>query len=75
MLSFDLFALFRSNCGIFARCMTKYTVEITETLSRIIEIDADSEELAVEQVRLMYQNCDIILEASDYIETEISVKR
>ena len=55
--------------------MTKYTVEITETLSRIIEIDADSEELAVEQVRLMYQNCDIIMEASDYIETEISVKR
>lgn len=55
--------------------MMKYRVEIIETLSRTIEIEAKSEENAVEKVRRKYQNCDIILEASDYQETEISVKK
>ena len=55
--------------------MTKYRVEITETLSRTIETEAESEEAAVEQVRRMYRSYDIILDASDYVETEISVKR
>ena len=44
-------------------------------LSRIIEMDAENEDDAVETVRQMYRNCDIVLDASDYIETEISVKR
>jgi len=55
--------------------MTKFRVEITETLSRTIETEAESEDDAVEKVRQMYRNCDIILDDSDYIETEISVKR
>jgi hypothetical protein len=55
--------------------MTKYRVEIIETLSRTIETVAENEDTAIEKVRQMYQNCDIILDASDYIETEISVKR
>ena len=55
--------------------MMKYRIEIIETLSRTIEIEADSEESAVEKVRQKYQNCDIILDASDYLETEISVKK
>ena len=44
-------------------------------LSRIVETEAESEDDAVEMVRRMYRNCDIILDASDYVETEISVKR
>ena len=55
--------------------MTKYRVEITETLSRTIEMEAESVYAAVEKVRQMYQNCEIILDTSDYVETEISVKR
>ena len=55
--------------------MTKYRVEIIEILSRTIETEAESEDAAVEKVRQMYRNCDIILDASDYVETEISVKR
>jgi hypothetical protein len=55
--------------------MTKFRVEITETLSRTIETEAESEDDAVEKVRQMYRNCDIILDDSDYIETEIRVKR
>ena len=64
-----------SFCVTFAYCMTKYRVEIIETLSRTIETVAENEDTAIEKVRQMYQNCDIILDASDYIETEISVKR
>ena len=55
--------------------MTKYRIEVTEVLSRIVEIEADNEDDAVEMVRQMYRNCDLVLDASDYIETEISVKR
>ena len=59
----------------FARYMTKYRVEIKETLSRVIETEADSESSAVDIVRRRYRNCDIILDSSDYVETEIGVKR
>ena len=55
--------------------MTKYRIEVTEVLSRIVEIEAENEDDAVEMVRQMYRNCDIVLDASDYEETEISVKR
>ena len=55
--------------------MTKYRVEIKETLSRVIETEADSESAAVDFVRQRYRNCDIILDPSDYVETEIGVKR
>ena len=55
--------------------MTKYRIEVTEVLSRIIEMEAEKEDDAVEMVKQMYRNCDIILDASDYIETVISIKR
>ncbi len=55
--------------------MTKYRIEVTEVLSRIVEMEAENEDDAVEMVRQMYQNCNLVLDASDYIETEISVKR
>ena len=55
--------------------MTKYRIEVTEVLSRIVETDAENEDEAVEMVRHMYRNCELILDASDYVETEISVKR
>ena len=55
--------------------MTKYRVEITETLSRTIETNAESEDDAIEMVRQMYRNCKLVLDASDYVETEISVKK
>jgi len=54
--------------------MTKYKVEIKETLSRTVETEAESGDAAVKKVRQMYRNYDIILDASDYVETEISVK-
>ena len=46
-----------------------------EILKRIVEIDAADEADAIETVSKMYGNCGIILDASDYIETVISVKK
>ncbi len=55
--------------------MTKYQIEIKEVLSRIVDIEAINETEAIEIVRDKYRNCTIILDASDYVETKISVKR
>ena len=55
--------------------MMKYRIEVTEVLSRIVETEAENEDDAVEIVRQMYRNCEFVLDASDYVETEISVKR
>ena len=54
--------------------MTKYIIEVTEVLSRIVETEAENAGDAVEMVRQMYRDCVIVLDASDYVETEISVK-
>jgi hypothetical protein len=55
--------------------MTKYRIVVTEVLSRIVDMEAENEDDAVEMVRQMYRNCELVLDASDYVETEISVKR
>ena len=55
--------------------MMKFRIEVTEVLSRIVEIEDESESAAVETVRQMYRDNSIVLDASDYVDTEISVKR
>ncbi len=37
-------------------------------------MEADEENDAVEKVRQMYRNCEIVLDSSDYTETNISIK-
>ena len=54
--------------------MRKYSIEVLEVLSRVIEVEAISEEAAIEQVRQMYRKCKIVLDDSDYKMTEMSVK-
>ena len=54
--------------------MKKYSIEVLEVLSRIVEVDAADEDDAIEKVKQMYRKCDIVLDDSDYKETEISVK-
>ena len=41
--------------------MTKYRIEVTEVLSRIVEAEAENEDDAVEMVRQMYRNCELVL--------------
>lgn len=54
--------------------MKKYSIEVLEVLSRIVEVEASDEEDAIKQVRQKYRKCDIVLDDSDYKETEFSVK-
>ena len=54
--------------------MKKYSIEVLEVLSRIVEVDALYEEDAIEQVRQKYRKCEIVLDDSDYKMTEFSVK-
>ena len=54
--------------------MKKYSIEVTEVLTRKVEIVAKDEEDAIMAIKAMYQNCEIMLDASDYVLTEFSVK-
>ena len=54
--------------------MKKYSIEVFEMLSRIVEVEAADEVEAIEKVRQMYRKCEIVLDDSDYKVTEISVK-
>ncbi|HPW40987.1 MAG TPA: DpnD/PcfM family protein [Bacillota bacterium] len=51
----------------------KYRVEVTETLQRIIEIDAESNEEAESKARRQYRNEDIVLDSADFIDVEFEV--
>ena len=50
-----------------------YKIEIKETLSRIIDIEADNEEGAIRKAKEQYRNQNVILDSGDYIETKINV--
>ena len=54
--------------------MKKYSIEVLEVLSRTVEVEAADAETAIEKVRQKYRKCEIVLDDSDYIGTEICVK-
>lgn len=51
--------------------MKKYQVKVKEILERVIEIEAENREKAIDIVNDMYRNQDIILDSEDYKETKI----
>lgn len=55
--------------------MKKYEVEVHEILSRIVEVEAESEEEAEEKVYEMYDNEKIVLDWHDLVEHEIDFVR
>lgn len=56
-----------------AKSMQKYQVEINETLSRIIEVEAENENDAVSKIKDLYRKEKIVLDSSDYIGTIIKI--
>lgn len=52
--------------------MKKFEIEIKELLARTIEIKANTEDEALQKIKEMYQKEEIILDSSDYIDTEIN---
>jgi hypothetical protein len=53
--------------------MKKYKIKVKETLSRIIEVDAPSQEEAYSKVKDLYQAEEIVLDADDFVEAEFEV--
>lgn len=53
--------------------MKTFKFEITETLQRVMNIEADNETEAYEKVSNMYGNGEIVLYAEDFNEYEINV--
>lgn len=53
--------------------MKKFNVIITETLERVIEVEAFSEEAAENMVFKQYYNEEIILDSNDYVQTTFTV--
>ena len=51
--------------------MKTFEIEIKETLSKTIEIEANSIEEAIEKATLLYNNEEIVLNSDDYLDTEI----
>lgn len=52
--------------------MMRFAIQITETLQRVIEVEASSAEGAEMIVRRRYYSGEPILDASDHVETEIA---
>ena len=51
----------------------RYNVEISETLARTVEVEANSAEEAESNVREMYRKGAIVLSAEDHIDTQFEV--
>jgi hypothetical protein len=47
----------------------KYLLRIEETLARVVEIEAENIEDAIDIVKLDYKNEKIVLDSSNYVET------
>ena len=50
--------------------MKCFEIEIKETLSRIIEVKANTEDEAFKIIRQQYNDEEIVLDSSDYVDTE-----
>lgn len=51
----------------------EYSIEISETLSRIVDVMADNKAEALAKAQEMYENEEIILGSEDFIEAEYKV--
>ena len=55
--------------------MKKYQIEVKEVLSRVIEVEANNENEALDKVYEMYDNEEIVLDWHDLVEHEIDFIR
>ena len=50
----------------------KYLVEISETLQRRVEVDANNPMDAIQKIKDKYYNDEIVLNADDYVDESVS---
>lgn len=53
--------------------MKKYLVEVNELLSRTITVEAIDEESAINIVKRMYKEGEIVLDSFDFVDTTIDI--
>ena len=51
----------------------KFQIEIVETLSNIVEVNAEDEQDALMKARKIYRNEDIVLYPDDFIDTKFNI--
>lgn len=54
--------------------MKRYYVSVTETLNKIVSVDAESEKDALEQVQAAYNDSIIVLDSSNFVNEEIEIE-
>lgn len=54
--------------------MKRYYVSVTETLNKVVSVDAESEAEAVSAVSDAYNNCEIVLDSYDYCGKTVKVE-
>ena len=52
-----------------------YYVTVIETLKKRVEVEAETEEDAVQKVEHAYDKCDIILDENDFTGVKFKVKK
>jgi len=50
--------------------MKKFNIEITETLQKTVEVEADNKKDAMHKVVKMYKNSEVILDANDFVDLD-----
>lgn len=50
--------------------MKKYRIEVEETLERVVEVEANSVDEAIDKVHEMYKNEEIVLDENDFMDVE-----
>ena len=53
--------------------MKEFQVEVCETLIRIVTVEAQSEEQALEFVRYDYNNAELVLDSDDFFDVEFEI--
>lgn len=53
--------------------MNTYTFEITETLQRLVKIEATDEKEAYEIINDMYKKEEVVLDSDDFIDSVINL--
>jgi len=54
--------------------MKRYSVEIKETLSRVVNIEADSPEGAIDKAMIDYYECKYVLDSEDFKNVDFNIK-
>lgn len=53
--------------------MKEFEVEVYETLIRIVTVEANSEEEAIELVKHDYNNAELVLDSDDFFDVDFNV--